>query len=249
MMATQSVITAPLQGQTGRGEKVKTLHVPGLLARRPVVGLFIFIFGSLLFGALAYNLLGQGSLLAVDKSMATTLPAIGLRGPAYLKGVMDAGFYIGDQVIVGLGVLLSLYFLIRRFWREFAMVTIGLAGSSLLFLTLSHLFARPRPVTQIWMVLHIPGFPSGHAISVVAFYGLLAYLLVPKVSPWFLKAVVVAAALLVIGFVGFSRVFTAGHYLTDVLAGYAVGLAWAGAAYTLIELYVQHRKRKNVQKA
>jgi undecaprenyl-diphosphatase len=63
----------------------------------------------------------------------------------------------------------------------------------------------------------------------------------------FWKIIVIAAALLVIAFVGFSRVFTGGHYLTDIFAGYAVGLAWSGVAYTLIEMFFQGRRLRNVK--
>jgi undecaprenyl-diphosphatase len=160
---------------------------------------------------------------------------------------MDAGYYIGREVIMVVGILLGLYFIFRRYWQELAMVTIGLAGSSSLFLSLSTFIARARTPTQIWIIVNIPGFPSGHAITVVVFYGLLAYLLAPKMPSAFWKVVVVAAALLIIGFVGFSRIFTGGHYLTDVLSGYAVGIAWSGVVYTLIEIYIQKR-RQSVKK-
>ena len=112
------------------------------------------------------------------------------------------------------------------------MVAIGLLGAELLFLSLSTLLARQRPPTQIWNILTIPGFPSGHGISSVTFFGLLAYLLVPKMRSVLWKGAVVVAALFIIVFIGFSRVFTAGHYLTDILAGYAVGIAWSGAVFT-----------------
>jgi undecaprenyl-diphosphatase len=59
---------------------------------------------------------------------------------------------------------------------------------------------------------------------------------------------VAATALLIILFVGFSRIFTGGHYLTDIIAGYAVGLAWSGGIYTLIELFFQRRRNRNVKK-
>ena len=118
----------------------------------------------------------------------------------------------------------------------------------MLFLSLSSLINRARPATQIWIMVHMPGFPSGHAISVFAFYGLMAYLLVPKIRSGFGKAAVVTAAALIIAFVGFSRIFTGGHYLTDILAGYAVGIAWSGAIYTLIEIYFEKRRKQNVQK-
>jgi membrane-associated phospholipid phosphatase len=220
------------------------LRSPGLLAKWPMIGITMLIFGSLVFGALTINLYAKGPLLASDKTIANTLPAIGLKRPSYVKTIMDTGFYVGDQGIIALAILLGIYFIYKRFWQELVMMTVGFAGSTLLFLLLSNLIARPRPPTQIWIIEKIPGFPSGHAIAVIVFYGLMAYLLASKVSSVFWKVVVVAAAIFIMIFVGFTRIFTGGHYLTDVLAGYAVGIAWAGLIYTLIELYYQKRRSR-----
>lgn len=236
-MATQPSLAARALEGLPHKKVYPDLRTPGLLAKRPVIGLIMFIFGSLVFAGLTYNLLAQGPLLAWDRALATALPAIGLSSPPFVKYLMMAGFYIGKEVIMILDLLLAFYFFHKRYWQEFALVTIGWIGSALLFFTLSTLLARARPVSQIWIIVNIPGFPSGHAISVVTFYGLLAYLLVPRMPSAFWKGIVVAAALLIIGFVGFSRIFTGGHYLTDILSGYAVGIAWCGAAYTLIEIY------------
>jgi len=224
------------------------LPAPRLLARWPVLGLILFLFGVLVFGGLLYNLRANGPLLQWDNTLANNLPAIALKSPPFTESFMDAGFYIGKEVVIVLGILLGLYFLVRRYWEELIMVAVGLGGSSLLFSTLSNLIGRARPPTQIWILVKIPGFPSGHAISVVVFYGLVAYLLAPKMPARFWKIVVFAAALLIIGFVGFSRVFTGGHYLTDILAGYAVGIAWSSFAYTFIELFFQERRLRNVKK-
>ncbi len=139
----------------------------------------MFIFGSLVFAGLTYNLLAQGLLLAWDRATANTLPAIALKGPGYLKSLMDAGYIIGDQAIMVLGGLIALYLLFKRFWKALAMLAFGQIGSSSLFLLLSGYFARPRPPTQIWIVLNIPGFPSGHAIAVVVFYRSVGLLVGP----------------------------------------------------------------------
>ena len=224
------------------------LRSPDLLAKWPMIGLIMVIFGSIVFGALTVNLFAKGPLLGWDKTIANTLPATGLKSPPIIKDIMTAGFYLGKEVVAALSLLLGLYFLYKRYWQELAMVAIGWLGSALIFNLLSHLIARPRPPTQIWIVVNIPGFPSGHAVAVVTFYGLMAYFLAPKIASAFWKVVVVVLALLIIGFVGFSRIFTGGHYLTDILSGYAVGIAWFGAAYTLIELYSQKRRSQNVKK-
>jgi len=208
----------------------------------------MFIFGGLLFGALTYNLYAHGPLLKWDAILANTLPAIGLKSPLFVKYIMIAGFYVGKDVLNGVDVLLGLYFLYKRYWRELTLVTVGWGGAALIFHFLSTFIGRMRPPTQIWIIVNIPGFPSGHAIFTTVCYGLIAYLLVPKMPSLFWKFIVVAAALLIIGFVGFSRIFTGGHYLTDILAGYAVGIAWFGLAYTLIEMYFQERRIGNVEK-
>jgi len=236
------------QDQPQRNNVLPDLRAPGLLAKWPIIGIIMFVFGSLMFGALTFNLYTHGPLLTWDRELAHMLPSIGLKSPPFVKYIMIAGFYVGTYVIIVIDSILSLYFLFKRYWRELAMVTLGGIGGSLLFYSLSAFIARPRPLTQIWNIVHVPSFPSGHTISSVVCYGLLAYLLAPKISSAFWKWVVVAAALLIMIWVGFSRVFTAGHYLTDVLAGYAVGIAWSGLVYTLIEIYVPKRRSQDVQK-
>ncbi len=220
---------------------------PGILAKWPIIGLIMFVFGAVAFGGLTYNLQHQGPLLQWDRMIASTLPAIGLRSPAYVRTIMDAGFYVGDQVIAGLSILLGLFLIIKRLWKELTMLVIGMLGASSLFLFLSNLINRPRPSTQIWIVLSIPGYPSGHAINVVVFYGLVAYLMVQRIASAFWKMIVVLAALLIIVFVGFSRIFTGGHYLTDILAGYAIGIAWSGVVFTIIEAIFQKIRSRNIK--
>ena len=246
-MASIATVPSRVKGKKQDKNVFNGLCAPHLLAEWPIIGILMFVFGGLVFGALTYNLIANGPLLAWDRTLAITLPAIGLKSPAFVKDLMIAGFYIGKDVITVLDILLTLYFIFRKYWQELAMVTIGWAGSALLFSFLSTFLARARPPTQIWIIVNLPGFPSGHAISVITFYGLMAYLLVSKMHSAFWKVFVVAAALLIIVFVGFSRIFTGGHYLTDILAGYAVGIAWSGLAYTLIEMYFQKRRSRNVK--
>jgi undecaprenyl-diphosphatase len=247
-MAAHKLVIAQADAQLARKKEWSGTHAPGWFARHSIIGLLLFAFGALLFGGLLYNLQNHGPLLEWDRVIANTLPAIALKGPPFLQTLMNAGYYIGEQVIAVLSVLIALFLIIKRHWEELAMMVVGLVGASALFLFLSNLIGRPRPPTQIWIVLTMPGFPSGHANTVVVFYGLLAYLLVPKMRSLFWKVAVVAAALLVIAFVGFSRVFTGGHYLTDVLAGYSLGIAWSAAAFTLIELIFQKIRSRNVKK-
>lgn len=208
----------------------------------------MFIFGSLVFGALAYNLYAQGPLLILDRELANTLPAVGIKSPIIVKYLMDAGFFLGKEAVTVLVVFHVVYFYVKKNWQEMAMMLSGMVGGTAVFWILSHIINRPRPLNQLWIQVKLPGFPSGHAVVAITFFGLLAYLIVPKIHSVFWKVFVITVTVMIIIFIGFSRIFTGGHYLTDILAGYAVGLAWAGLTYTLIELYFQKRRSRNVQK-
>ena len=246
-MTATKIATTPIPKQMTRDSVSFDLRSTGMLARWPLIGICLFLLGGLSFAGLAYNLLVQGPLIAWDRMLAVSLPAIALKSPAFVKTIMDSGFYIGKEGIMVVGAVMGIYFLYRRYWTELAMLAIGLGGASALFLTLTAFFGRVRPPTQIWIIVNLPGFPSGHAISTLLLYAFIAYLIVPKMPTAFWKAVVILAALFMIVFIGFSRVFTGGHYLTDVLAGYAVGLAWSSAIFTLIEIIAHKIKERNVK--
>ena len=149
---------------------------------------------------------------------------------------------------------MALYFLYKRFWAGLAMVGIAWSAEGAIWLVLSQYYHRPRPVFDVvvWHQMTAPGFPSGHTIAAVMCFGLLAYLIVPKISSRFWKAVVIVTAGLVILYIGFSRMFVGDHYLTDVLAGYGLGVALCGLVYTLVEVIarkMEHRQSKKNQPA
>jgi undecaprenyl-diphosphatase len=214
------------------------LRMPGLLARWPLIGVAMVVLGGLLFGAMAVNLQTHGPLLSVDARVSNDLHAIALQSSPAVRGAMIFSFYLGKHLILAMGLTLGLYFLYKRFWPELSMVAITWSGEGALLTFLSWYFHRARPVFEVsvWRQMTIPGFPSGHCISTVMGFGLLAYLLVPKVPSRFWKAVVIVVAGLVILYIGFSRMFVGDHYLTDILAGYGLGVAWTGLVCTLVEV-------------
>lgn len=85
---------------------------------------------------------------------------------------------------------------------------------------------RARPVHDHGVLLeHGWSFPSGHASGAVATYGMLAYVLI-RLLPEHWHTVILATAAIIGLATGFSRVFLQVHFLSDVIAGFACGLAW-----------------------
>ncbi|MCA1679693.1 MAG: phosphatase PAP2 family protein, partial [Actinobacteria bacterium] len=102
-------------------------------------------------------------------------------------------------------------------WRHGALVIAAL-GASLITTLLKHLFDRERPPTGVELD---PSFPSGHTAYATAVFGLVFALTVRERRYW-----LAAICGLIVAAMGPSRLLLGVHYLSDVLAGYAVGLAW-----------------------
>lgn len=219
------------------------LRASGLFHERPLLGGALILLGSLSFAALGADLLQHGFLTQLDQSFYEALITSARAASPNVNEIMTFGFFVGKQVIFLIVTFLSIYFIYQRFWRELAMLWISSAGGSLVWDFFVNYFNRPRPAEQTGLeVRTIPSFPSGHAMSAIICYGFLAYLLIPKMPSRAWKWIVAIAALLIILFGGYSRIYQGSHYLTDVLAGYALGIAWAALVYTLIEVIFIKRK-------
>jgi membrane-associated phospholipid phosphatase len=232
------MISTPIQRAKTHGKILGDLRSPDLLAKQPLIGVMLFLLGSLIFGLLAYYVHQNGSLVQWDTAIGNRMHETALNSSAWIKNIMLAGFYIGLHGYIVIGILLGLYFLFKRFWKEFFMVAILFAGEGILWYFFTKYFARMRPEynERIGSVLNYPSFPSGHTISGVICYGLIAYFFVPKISSRFWKAMVIIIAVLMMLYIGYSRFFMGAHYLTDIVAGLAAGVAWTSLVMMSIEL-------------
>lgn len=119
--------------------------------------------------------------------------------------------------------------LILLWRRDYFLAIIWLAaigGNGILTRVLKATFARARPLYE-HELSSVQGwsFPSGHSSGAVATYGVLAYVLIRSTPvKWHLPIVLVATATAFA--TGCSRIFLQVHYASDVLAGFASGLAW-----------------------
>lgn len=134
----------------------------------------------------------------------------------------------GDlNLIVPLTFGLFVFFLWKREWiNAFGLifcVFIGGIVSSLL----KYFFQQPKMNFVQSNVFEIDfGFPSGHTIMAILFYGYLAYLLVNRTQNKKLQWIIMVCAGLISLLVGLSRLLIGVHIPTDVLSGWVFGLTW-----------------------
>lgn len=162
-----------------------------------------------------------------------------------LTPVMVGFTWIGTQyVMVPLGVGLLLWFALRRRhrWHSWRVPVVAL-GSTLLNGLLKITYHRPRPLVPHLVAAHGLSFPSGHAMVAASFWGLLWWLARRNLPPGARRTAALWGLPVLALLVGGSRVYLGVHYASDVLAGFAAGLAWLGLSLAVIGRFERRAAR------
>lgn len=137
-----------------------------------------------------------------------------------------------------LGLLVGIGLLWRRHRLLCAVWVTGIVGNTLLSAGLKQLFGRDRPVFENPFV-NEPyfSFPSGHSMTSVLLYGLLAYICSRELfryNPRHRHIMIWALTFLGV-LIGTSRLVLGAHFPSDVLAGWSVASAWLATLVLLAE--------------
>lgn len=143
-------------------------------------------------------------------------------------------------VIVFVAIVVALLWMRHKKWQIISFL-VTIVGSEVFTYFGKIFFHRPRPINAVYLESSY-SFPSGHATIAVALYGFLAYLLFKKTKKKIYRAAVGFVALIMIGAIGFSRLYLGVHYVSDVWAGYLVGLIWLVVGVGLSELKLYQEK-------
>jgi membrane-associated phospholipid phosphatase len=199
------------------------------------------------FGLLVAQVRGEGRLVDVDTAGLDRLhrwvrTSPGVVGP--LKAVSDLGTPIWLWLVVTVATVVLL-----RAGRPrlvvFLLVTV-LVGS-LLDTVVKLAVDRPRPFL-VDPVAHARGksFPSGHAMSSTVVYGSLLLVFLPGIARrW--RPVLVSGAIGLVLAIAFTRLALGVHYLSDVVGGVVLGLAWLAVSTAAFSIWRVERGRRPVQ--
>ena len=188
------------------------------------IALVFAIGGGLLLAALAYLVRSNASLLAIDRGIANWGHS---HASALSTHVLNTVTQLGNiYIVIVLGVVLAVAETIReRSVWVIPLVLVVLGGEELIMTLVKQLVDRARPTLNPAAAALGPSFPSGHSATAAAFYATAALLLGRwRTRP--ARAVLVGLAVAIAVAVAASRVLLDVHWLSDVIAGLALGWAW-----------------------
>jgi membrane-associated phospholipid phosphatase len=198
--------------------------VRGRKPRWLLTGAVVSLFGYLALAALA----AQQQIFALDYGTRTW---VAILRHEVLNLPMQIVTILGDNL--GLVPLIAIAFVVlwrvsRRWAIALPALMLGTGGLQWLAKWSAN---RPRPDATPW------GFPSGHVLSLVVFFGLMIYLVATasrRRRRWRVLASLVC--LVAVAAVAFSRLYLDRHWLSDVGGGFSIGLAYLLLAIWLVEV-------------
>lgn len=154
-----------------------------------------------------------------------------------LTDVFHGITFLGNFVTLLAVTVLAVTILWRRRERTDAVfVALAFAGAQVLSSGMKLGFRRDRPFFPDPLATESTfSFPSGHAMVSLAVYGAIALVLARRLSTNGRRALLVAGVVVLVLAIGFSRLYLGVHFLSDVLGGYAAGLAWVSLLYVALE--------------
>jgi len=160
-----------------------------------------------------------------------------------LDQVMLTVTRLGDPDIVVPITCIGVVWLWWRWrWRIAVIFAITCIGGAVLSTGFKLLFGKERPALWSQLITETSySFPSGHALGSMVLYGFSAYLLVQRFQTY--KWLIYGIATLLIGSIGFSRIYLGVHWPTDVVAGYSIGFLWLSVCIGLYKLETRRSER------
>jgi len=188
------------------------------------VAAVLIVVGAIGLGVLTAMVRANTGFVRYDTSVARWA---GEHATHVSTNVLRALTYMGSTiVIVPLSIAVTALELKRLPSRALvAFVVLVVAGQLVLANLVKWAVDRTRPDIDPLAGFSGPSFPSGHTTAAAATYAALA-LMVGRQRPLRTKALLAGAAVAIAVAVGATRVLLGVHWLTDVIAGFALGWGW-----------------------
>jgi membrane protein DedA with SNARE-associated domain/membrane-associated phospholipid phosphatase len=178
------------------------------------------------FGSLTNSVLNRINSARLDPHVLSFVVS---HRTSWLTGLARVLTWLGSglvlwPVVIAAGLALWWW---RRQWLPAVLPALALAGAAGWSLLASSLVERARPPARDWLgVFGGSSYPAQHAAQALAAWGMIGVMVMAGRSVR-ARTLLLTGALLIALVAGLTRIYLGAHWMTDVLAGWALGGAWA----------------------
>lgn len=178
------------------------------------------------FSSLVFEVVAKGPVTRIDGSIADRLNRW-VHGRHGVVRLLEVVSWFGKPLWLAIVVTAGALFVYRRGRRRLAVfLAFTVIGGGLVDSGVKLAVNRPRPVVDHPVETAFgKSFPSGHAMSATVAYGALLLAFLPVLPRRYRPFAFAGGCVLVLG-IGTSRLLLGVHFLSDVIGGYVLGLAW-----------------------
>ena len=215
-----------------------------------LIGGVVVVILALVSAEVYDNVVDDAGLANLDKPALAFMEQ--LRSPgldAFITGFTNIGGGIGMPILGS--ILTALLIFTSRSWRPLILIG-GAAAASVTATTLGKkMIGRVRPdhADAVPPYETSPSFPSGHTLNTTVVIALVVYLACLQIKRTSARIGLIAAGVIFIVAMGLSRVYLGHHWLTDVIVGWVIGLAWVGIVIMAHRFFHALRRREHAGEA
>jgi membrane-associated phospholipid phosphatase len=206
-----------------------TLHI--------VAGLVICLLAGVIFAVLLDSVREHDVLVMRDQAVANWFHGNGTAVGDRIFVIVSA---IGSPAAMAVLFAAAVLYLWRAKQRTLLVAwVLSYVGGTVLDGVIKDVVRRPRPEFAA-QFLHYSSwsFPSGHSMGSLIGFSMLAYTVIRVfgIQRMLARVCIWTAAIVLIVLVGYSRIYLGVHYLSDVAAGYTLGVLWLAVCFTGLQM-------------
>lgn len=138
--------------------------------------------------------------------------------------IMKIVSYFGSaKFFIPIGVVIFLFMIKDKNIYGIKLLVLSTLGSYAFNEVLKSIFFRTRPLEYFLIEQGGFSYPSGHSMVSMTFYTTMAYLFLKRTKDKRIRKIIWGLNFIIIGVIGFSRIYLVVHWPTDILAGYIIG--------------------------
>jgi undecaprenyl-diphosphatase len=202
-----------------------------------VVGLVVCLLTAWLFAALLDSVREKDVLVHRDEAVANWFH---LNGTPFGYRFFVFITWIGSPAAMAVLFAAAMLYLWRAKQRTLMVAwVLSYVGGTVLDAVVKDIVRRPRPeFAGKFLYFNSWSFPSGHSMGSLIGFSMLAYTIirVGQVKSGVAQTAIWVGAFMMVVLVGYSRLYLAVHFLSDVVAGYTLGVLWLAVCFTGLQM-------------